>query len=380
MAQPLPFARPRFGFRLAGIEIVAHWTFPLLLVWVFLSQAASPANVGHALVTTGLVVAVFACVLVHELGHAFVARHFGIRTRSITLYPIGGVARLTRIPTRPREELAIAIAGPLTSIGLAALSAGAVVLTVGVPAEATLWVGGQMFLAQLAVANLLIGLFNLLPAFPMDGGRVLRAFLAMRFEYARATRYAARVGKGCALVLAFVGAFHDWMLLLIAVFVFVGAEQEAAFVELRAAIRRVPVRAAMLTRVSTLASSATLASVAEELVKSGQRDFPVLDANGNIAGVLSHDDVVAALAEGGRSASVGEVMRKNPLVLNANQTLESALDQLQDSDPSVALVTDCGQLVGMLTRESVGEWALLHPDDVAEGRSFSPLVPRTHTS
>jgi Zn-dependent protease len=216
---------------LAGIRVQVHWTFlllPALIAWSTLSTAGLAA----ALEAVVFVLLVFGCVVLHELGHALAARAYGIGTRDITLLPIGGVARLERLPRQPRQELAIALAGPVVNVVIAAaIFAG-------------LWLGGgvlhplaptsslvESFLVRLMWTNVALVIFNLLPAFPMDGGRVLRAALASRLPYAQATRAAARIGRVVAALLGIVGLFGNWTLLLIAMFIYFagrGEEQMAS--------------------------------------------------------------------------------------------------------------------------------------------------------
>jgi Zn-dependent protease len=180
------------------------------------------------------VFAVFGCVVLHELGHALMARQFRIGTHDITLYPIGGVASLTSIPSRPSQELAIALAGPAVNVAIAAaLFAGAIMTGVGGPTAIGSLIGGS-FLISLAWVNVALVAFNLLPAFPMDGGRVLRAFLAMRIPYVRATTIAARVGQAIAVLLALVGLFSSVTLVLVALFVFLAAQAELTMARMRA--------------------------------------------------------------------------------------------------------------------------------------------------
>jgi Zn-dependent protease len=179
------------------------------------------------------IVLLFACVLLHELGHALTANAFGIHTADITLLPIGGVARLERIPTEPRQELLIAIAGPLVNVVIAAV----LIFYLNQRADASDFgdfnsprVG---MLSKLASVNIGLVLFNLIPAFPMDGGRVLRALLAMRMNYVRATEIAAKIGQGIAIFLGIIGLFSNSLLIFIALFVFIGAQQEAAMARMR---------------------------------------------------------------------------------------------------------------------------------------------------
>jgi Zn-dependent protease len=225
-----------------GIGLYVHWTFLLLPAWVLLSNAATGGPF-LAVFLVALVVAAFGCVLLHELGHALMARRFGIGTRDITLYPIGGVARLERMSEQPREELWIALAGPAVNVAIAAVLAGVMVL-LGFGRLALPGAGGPVFslagtfLSSLLVTNLLLVGFNLLPAFPMDGGRVLRALLALRMDRLRATEVAVKVGLVLAVLLG-LAAFplHAPMLPLIALFVFFAGQAELAALRRAAAYR-----------------------------------------------------------------------------------------------------------------------------------------------
>jgi Zn-dependent protease len=198
-----------------GIGIYLHWTFAVLIGWVFLSGVLGGASAGATVATLVFLAAVFGCVVLHELGHALTARRFGIGTRDITLLPIGGVANLERMPERPLQELLVSLAGPAVNVVIAA---GLFVL-IGL-------FGRSALLVNLLYVNLIMVIFNLLPAFPMDGGRVLRAFLTMRAGFLRATETAVKVGKFVAIVLGVIGLFSNVMLAFIALFVYFGADQE----------------------------------------------------------------------------------------------------------------------------------------------------------
>lgn len=211
--------------KLAGIGVYLHWSFWLLPAWILLSAGGSPAGaVGSVL----FVFAIFGCVVLHELGHALMARHYGIGTRDITLYPIGGVANLERMPRRPSQELAIALAGPAVNVVIAGVLFS-ILLVAGIGAQGLMFsVVGGSFLVSLLAVNIALVVFNMLPAFPMDGGRVLRAFLAMRVPYLRATEIAVRVGQGVAIVLGLLGLLTGGTLLFVALFVFLAAQAELA--------------------------------------------------------------------------------------------------------------------------------------------------------
>ena len=206
----------------SGIKLRVHWTFLLLPIWIYVSSIMGGNGFSAAVVSVMFVLAIFGCVLLHELGHALAARQFGIGTRSITLLPIGGVAALERMPRHPFQELWIAVAGPLVNVVIAAV----LITGLSLSPVAGMSALGQ-FLGQLALANIVLVLFNMIPAFPMDGGRVLRSVLAMFMEYSRATNVAATVGQACAIGLGLLGLFSgQLMLLLVAGFVFLAARAE----------------------------------------------------------------------------------------------------------------------------------------------------------
>src|SRR3989441_7819706 len=243
--------------------------------------------------------ALFGCVLLHEFGHALAARGFGIRTPDITLLPIGGVARIQRMPDKPWQELAVAVAGPLVNVVIAAV----LIFVLGRRAEFQYLQHpeqpGVEMLAKLASVNISLVLFNLIPAFPMDGGRVLRSLLAMTMNYARATQIAARIGQALAFVFGFVGVFANPMLIFIAFFIFLGAQQEAAVAQMRDLALNPPVSEAMMTRLLSLPQHATLDDAVEALLRTSQHEFPVVDEADRLLGLLTRDDMIAALKRHG---------------------------------------------------------------------------------
>jgi Zn-dependent protease len=205
--------------RLAGIDIFVHPTFALLLVWVAVSSGLQGRTVGAAAEGVGLMLALFACIVLHELGHALMARRFGIATKDITLLPIGGMARLERMPERPVQEFLVALAGPAVTLLIAVTLFAWLRLSGGWRPLEAMSVARGAFVEQVMVANVALLLFNLLPAFPMDGGRVLRAILATRTDYVSATVRAASIGQGIAFLMALVGLFSNLFLVVVAFFV-----------------------------------------------------------------------------------------------------------------------------------------------------------------
>src|SRR6266446_3213864 len=277
--------------RIAGIEVRIHVTFLLFLAWIGFTyyQVGGPAAAAEGVL---FILALFGCVLLHEFGHALTARAFGIRTPDITLL---------RMPDKPWQELAVAVAGPLVNVVIAAV----LIFVLGRRAEFQslqhLEQPGIEMLAKLASVNISLVLFNLIPAFPMDGGRVLRSVLAMTMNYARATQVAAWISQGLAFVFGFIGLFTNPMLIFIAFFIFLGAQQEAAMAQMRDLALNLPVSEAMMTHLATLPAHATLDEAVEALLRTSCHEFPVLDGAERALGVLTRDEVIAARKRRGRA-------------------------------------------------------------------------------
>lgn len=343
--------------RLFGIDLYIHATFLILLAWVAFSHLAAGHGVRAALEGLVLITTVFAIVVAHELGHALTARRFGVRTRDIMLLPIGGIASLERIPEKPSEELLVALAGPAVNLVLAGVLSAIVFLTGGTLDLQGMHVVGGSFLAKLVWINVSLGLFNLLPAFPMDGGRVLRAALALRLDYARATAVAARVGQAFALLLGIFGLFANPMLLLIAFFVWSGAHHEATLARVKSVLSGLPIRSAMVTQFETLGPEERLGRVVELTLGGLQHDFPVVE-RGEVLGVVTRGDLLRGLAERGTAAPVREVMHRGLATVDSNVLLEAALRKMQEREVPL-VVLDAGKIVGLLTRENVGELFVL---------------------
>ncbi len=296
--------------RLAGIRIFLHWTFLLLLGFLVFAQVRQGSSAGAVLVSVGFVLALFGCVVLHELGHSLMARRFGIGTRSITLLPIGGLATLERMPEKPRQELLVALAGPAVNV-LLALMLYPFVAPLGAFEGIGLNYGtvGLGFLTSLFWVNVLLVVFNAIPAFPMDGGRVLRALLAMRLGRPRSTSIAAGLGKFIAVCFVFYGLFNNPILVLIGIFVYFGAHIENVQVQHRELLRDYTVGHAMITNYLTLAPTDSVRDAADTLLAGSDRDLIVLD-QGKAVGVLTRPLLMAALRDNRLSTAVTEVMSR----------------------------------------------------------------------
>jgi len=344
--------------RWLGIDVYLHITFLVLLAFIGLSHGLAAGNLDAALSGVLFFAGLFVCVLLHEYGHALAARRYGIGTRDITLLPIGGVARLERMPEKPGQEFVVALAGPAVNVVIAGgLLAGLLLRsTWNLPSAGSVTSGG--LIERLLVANVFLVLFNLLPAFPMDGGRVLRALLAMRMNYARATGIAAAIGKGMAVLFGFAGLFGNPMLLLIALFVWIGATQEAAAAQLKSSFASATVRDAMLTDFRALSPRDSLADATKLLLAGSQTDFPVVD-EGRVVGILDHAALFRALGERGDTALVGAVMRPEFVTLRTDQALDDALAEARAEGGLTMAVAEDGRFVGLLTPENVGEFVMI---------------------
>jgi Zn-dependent protease/predicted transcriptional regulator len=344
--------------RIAGIDVHLHFTFILLLGWVAVSHYLQRQSWQDALGGLGFTLSLFTIVVLHELGHALTARRFGIRTRDITLLPIGGVARLERIPEKPKQELLVALAGPAVNVVLAGVLFGVLILGAEFSAAKEFKLVGGHFLANLMWVNVSLAVFNLLPAFPMDGGRVLRAVLAMRMDYVRATSIAASIGQGMAWVFGFIGLFTNPFLIFIALFVWMGAAQEAGQAQMKSALAGLPVSRVMMTDFRVLEPGDTLAQAVEHILAGSQQDFPVVEG-GRVVGVLTRSDLLTGLAKQGQLASVADVMQRNVCTAEAGEMVESVLTRLQEDDCRVLPVTRGSELIGVLTTENLGEYMMI---------------------
>jgi stage IV sporulation protein FB len=345
---------------IAGTAVRIHITFLLFLGWIF---GAAYVSGGAASAWTGLIfiLLVFLCVLLHEFGHIFTARAFGVRTPDVVLLPIGGVARLERIPEKPLQEFLIAIAGPAVNIAIALILIGIAGADIGSNAAMAAIDNDKVSMVdRLATVNLFLALFNLIPAFPMDGGRVLRAILSSRLGFVRATEIAAVIGQGFAFLLGFLGLFYNPILIFIAIFVYLAAASEAHMVALRAVSRGVPAMSATMTRIATLRPQAPIDEAVQVLLQTSQGEFPVVDDGNKPVGLLGRADIIRALKELGPQASVGQVMNKDFATIDRRAPLDDALRVLQEkSAPAIAVVEPDGRLVGLISTETVGELMLV---------------------
>jgi Zn-dependent protease len=345
------------GFNLFGVPVRLHFTFVLLVIFLVVTDLGAHQTSGsYALFLVGL----FASVLLHEMGHAFVARRFGVRTTEIVMFPIGGLSRMERM-LRPTEELLIALAGPLVNLLLSfAIFAYMYTHHLAVPIRLAelLRPSDANAVARLAYGNLVLAGFNLLPAFPMDGGRILRALLSYIRPEDEATRLAAWLGRMLAISIALYGLLSpQFMLVFFAMFIYLGAAQEGAAAMGRTLTNGIPVRAAMITEFHTLDHGNTVRDAANLLLSTSQQDFPVFHGD-QVVGLLGRNILMKALSNHGPDAYVAGVMDRDFLALEPNRDLAAVLPLMAQAG-RCALVMDHAKLLGLLTTDNLSEFLLL---------------------
>jgi Zn-dependent protease/CBS domain-containing protein len=350
-------------FKVKGIQIKVHLTFVLILIWAAyrwgVSLRLGPTGAVYGMVVITLL---FACVIIHELAHSLVAMRFGVKVEGITLLPIGGISQMEEMPKKPKEELIMALAGPMTNVVIAAILLAVAIplnLRAGVSAaalerimSAPTWPG---LVSYLAMANIFLAVFNLLPAYPMDGGRVLRSILALKMDHAKATTWAVNVGQGMAWLLGLWGVLSGaWMLVIIAIFIYLGASQEGQMVEAKGVLGKLSVRQAMTGRFQTVAPNAPLSEVVDLILHSFQTDFPVVE-EGRLVGFISEFDLVGALKAYGPEVAVKQVMKTDVPTADPDETLFEVRQRMGISRLKSMPVLKEGRLEGMLTAHDISE-------------------------
>lgn len=338
-----------------GIPIRVHFTFILLLLFVGIS--ASRGDFFRGIQGMIFVISIFGCVVIHEITHSVLAKYFGIGVKEIVLLPIGGVSQIEELPSEPRKEIIISIAGPLVSFLLALifyfLARGSYLRT------ADIILSSANFWAKLFWINLILGIFNLIPAFPMDGGRVLRSLFAFRLNYLKATRIAVGVGQFIAILLFFFGIFYNLWLALIAMFIYIGAESEEKSTELKTAISHIPVKKAMIEDIETLKSSDTFKETIRKSCHSLQKDFPVIE-RGRVVGIVLQEKLLSALPDYPLDTKIEEIMLKDFISVSERELLNSAFKKMTESGISTLVVLDKEEkLKGLISLEQIGKYHML---------------------
>lgn len=356
--------------RIRGIDVFVHWTFLILLGWILISNLNKGQSFFESMMSVWFILALFACVLLHELGHSLTAMRYGIGTKNIILLPIGGVANIEKMPEKPMQELWVALAGPAVNFVIAGILFLYFQLTGGFP-QSPEAVNGQItsdnFLFNLLVLNVVLAIFNLIPAFPMDGGRVLRALLAMRYDRAKATNIAARIGQVLAIAFVFAGFFYNPWWIFIGLFIFLGAGAESNFETTRSVLSKYKVRDVLMHQFTTFHAFETLDKAIAALLDGQEKEF-LVEQDNDIIGIITRDEIIQGLREVGQEANIGRIANKQFLTLTPEMELQEAYARMTQSNATICPVLENGQLIGVLNMENITEVVMLANAGLEQGK------------
>jgi len=345
--------------RYSGIKVFIHWTFSLILIWIFFTSMRSGLSIIDTLWSLSFVLAIFFCVILHEFGHALTAKKYGIKTKDIILLPIGGLARLEKLPEDPKQELWVALAGPLVNVVIFLILSIVISLSgIGLADMEAIPLRGNTFLLFLASANLILAIFNMIPAFPMDGGRVLRALLSLRMSRVKATAIAGGIGQVLAITFVFIGLFYNPILILIGIFIFLGAQAEVTHTKHNSLLQGYAVSDAMMSRFQVLSYDAPLSKAIEKLL-DGQATHFVVVRDDSPYGTLSREEIIKGLQESNETIAIEEVANLNPLKLDLHMPLEEAFKRMTGEKIKVALVYEQNHFLGILDQENISEFIMV---------------------
>lgn len=347
--------------RISGIKIFIHWTFILLIGWIAFMDFSQGKNINETIWTVTFYLTLFLCVFLHELGHALAAKKYHINTKDITILPIGGLARLERIPEIPRQELWVAVAGPLVNVAIAVILYLPVVLGLSDSQEYSIVsVTRDNFISMVLYANIILVLFNLIPAFPMDGGRILRALLAMKMNRAKATKIATGIGQVLAVGFVLLGIFNgNFMLTIIGFFIYLGARAESGYTQTSSSLQGYTVKDVLMTDFKVLHKQQPLVDAARLLLDGQTKDFLVIE-DGQVAGTLSRSEMIKGLSSRGGHIPVENVMNTEVNFLKADASLESIFPLSQQKDKAFFPVLDENdKLIGVVDSENIIEFIMI---------------------
>ena len=349
--------------KIAGIKLRIHWTFLILIVWVSWMHANMGYNFQEILMVLAFVMTIFVCIVLHELGHALVARKYNIDTKDITLLPIGGLARLEKMPDEPVQEFWIAIAGPLVNGVIAGLLSIVIGVTGTIPAEILEGkITSNNFLFHLMSVNIFLIVFNLIPAFPMDGGRIFRALLSLRINRIKATRIASSLAQVIAILFIFLGLFSNPFLILIGIVVYLGAQMETQLTEAKFVLSGYKVKDVMMGNISMLKENDPLSKAIETLLNEQSKEFLVISNNSEnkeVVGILTRDDIIRGLADKGKGTSISSVMTKEFKILAPEMPMEEVYSIMQQNGSTLLPVITNNKLEGALDLENVMEFIMV---------------------
>lgn len=365
--------------KIFGIPISIHWTFWILIIWILISGTLADDSAITQLWNVIFIFCVFMCVGFHELGHALMAKRYSIKTHSITFFPIGGVANISKIPKNPIQELMITIAGPTVNLVLAFIITIVLVTTGKLSTniqnlEQIETISADNFLFILLSANIVLFIFNLIPAFPMDGGRILRALLAMKLPYQEATRYAVKLGQLFAILFVFAGLFSNPFLIIIAIFIFISAQTEVSRLNSEASLDGYTAKDIMMRRIKIFGENQSISTAASEIINSQDRVFLVKDEIG-IIGYFSKDDIIKGLNEFSKNAMLKLIIRLNPTWISEEMSANEVLHMMITERLPIICVGDGNTLSGLINQENIKEaiaiYGAEYSNKIKEEKMFS---------
>ena len=341
--------------KFAGIKVFIHWTFAILLVWIFIAYYQMGESVEEGLMGVVFILALFACVTLHEFGHALTARRFDIVTKRITLLPIGGLAQMEKMPEKPARELGVALAGPMVNVVIAGILYVYLTTTGNMPDLSNIEsIQDAGFWFNLYLANIILVAFNLIPAFPMDGGRAFRALLSFKFDRGKATRVAASIGQFLAIMFVFAGLFYNLWLVFIGIFIYLGAGAEASFEMTKLALADYKVKDVLMKQYTALQPNDTLERAVELLLNGQEQEFIVTEEE-KVIGILTRKELIKGLSEFGKQSPVSRAMRKDFMTLKPDAPLQDIYQKMARDGKSVSPVMDNGNLLGIIDKENIDE-------------------------
>lgn len=348
--------------KIADIGIFVHWTFSLLILFIIFINYRSGQNATQIVWSVVFILSIFITVVMHELGHALTAKRYHIITKDITLLPIGGLARLEKIPEKPIEELIVAIAGPLVNITLAVITR----IFITIPgtseqlmAELSNGVNANNFFLNFFLVNFWLALFNLIPTFPMDGGRILRAILSFRMQRHIATRISARIGQFLALGFILFGFFTSPVLVFIGIFVIIGAQVEADYTKSKFMLKGFKVHDVVMKDYPKIDANATVKTAVALVLNSQNKNFLIME-EGIPVGTLNRDQIIMALSKKGEAEFIYNVMDRNLIFIDSNSLLENVFELIQRNKSRLMLVMENNEVAGTLDIENLMEFILIN--------------------
>ncbi|HLF53475.1 site-2 protease family protein [Flavobacterium sp.] len=345
---------------IAGINLFIHWTFSILIAYIVFSNYRAGQNAEQIIWSVIFILSIFVTVLMHEMGHALAAKRFNIITKDITLLPIGGLARIESMPEKPKEELIIAIAGPAVNIAIAMITG----LFITIPDAKVLneqlisGINANNFFLAFYFVNLWLALFNFIPAFPMDGGRVLRALLAMKFERQVATNIAARIGQILALGFIFLGFYYNPFLIFIGLFVMLSAQAEAEYTQVKSMLKGYKVKDVLMKHYQKIDAGEKIKAAVQMLLNGQSKNFLVTE-NDEPVGTLSRNEIIKALSEQGENELIRNAMNSNLIFLNTDALLEEVFQQAQQNKSNLMPVMENNRLIGAIDTENILEFIMV---------------------